>query len=97
MWLDELADLLDAHRWGPSPRFHGQEHGLTCHGAARLLRFARRLEPDLRPAPNGERLHPHGWRASCRLPDGRRIRVDFDKVEDADGPRILIVTAYEVR
>jgi len=88
---DDVRKLAISGQVAADPDYHGWDHGFRFEDIVLLLRYCFRVEPDYRPE------NPTGFVATCWTWERRRVRVDFNLGESAEGkPVILVVTAMEV-
>ena len=77
------------------PRYHAGKRGLGFSQILTALERCYSVQRDDRSSADGQPLHPDGWFALSNLPNRRRLRIEFDVLEDEAGNLLLIVTAYE--
>lgn len=75
--------------------YHAGRRGISFLQVLEALQRCYHVAKDDRPALGGP-AHPDGWYALANLPNRRRLRIEFNAQEDADGHLLLIVTAYDL-
>ncbi|MEK6975239.1 MAG: hypothetical protein AABY18_02740 [Candidatus Thermoplasmatota archaeon] len=78
-----------------APNYHAGRRGVSFLQILEALERCYHVAPDDRPGVAGHAAHPNGWFALANLPNRRRLRVDFDVLQDQDGTLLLVVTAYD--
>lgn len=71
------------------------KHGLSFGDVLVALERCTQVARDRRTTADGRPRHPGGWTAVANLPYGRRAKIDFNAVTDAD-VRLYIVTGYRI-
>lgn len=94
--VGQVRDLVRRGQVIKAPNYHSGKRGLGYLQVLTALERCNHVAPDERTDERGRPLHPRGWYALAPVPHRRRLRVDFDLVEDAAGRLILVVTAYQV-
>src|SRR5687767_10009615 len=89
--------LAQTGRVHASPKYHASNHGFPFQYIVGLLQACRAVKPDLRTDVIGNLRHPNGFIAYANSPLGFSMRIDVDVLEELDGPRIFVVTAFRVK
>lgn len=95
MDVHEVRSLVRLGRVVKAPNYHAGKRGISFLQILVALERCYTVALDQREDSAGQRLHASGWYALANLPHKRRLRIEFDVLQDEDGRLLLVVTAYD--
>lgn len=96
MDIHDVHRLVRQNRVVKSPRYHAHRRGLSFVHVVAALERCYAVRADTRRDSTGAVRHADGYYALTNMAGGRRLRIEFDALQDEHGHLILVVTAYTV-